>query len=180
MAKLLGLGYPGGPLIESLASEGNASRYKLPRPMLRGNQRQGDPDFYDFSFSGLKTAVGELVKRLESDGVLSSEIANVAAGFQEAAVDVLASKTMRAVKHTGCRRVLVAGGVSANTRLCGELAGRLGAGGQLFHASTRLSLDNAAMVARAARFRYDRGDLAEPDVSASATMTLPGLERRVA
>ncbi len=180
VAKLLGLGYPGGPLIESLASEGNASRYRLPRPMLRGNQRQGDPDFYDFSFSGLKTAVGELVKRLESDGVLSSEIAHVAAGFQEAAVDVLASKTMRAVKHTGCGRVLVAGGVSANTRLCGELAGRLGAGGQLFHASTRLSLDNAAMVARAARFRYDRGDLAEPDVSASATMTFPGLERRVA
>jgi N6-L-threonylcarbamoyladenine synthase len=180
VAKLLGLGYPGGPLIERLASEGKASRYKLPRPMLRGNQKPDDANFYDFSFSGLKTAVAELVRRLESDDVLSSEIAHVAAGFQEAAVDVLASKTMRAVGQTKCARVLVGGGVSANRRLCDELASRLGTEGELFHASTRLSLDNAAMIARAARFHYDRGDVAEPDISASATMALPGLEQSVA
>jgi len=180
VAKLLGLGYPGGPLIERLASEGQPYRHRLPRPMLRSNQQPGDTEFYDFSFSGLKTAVAQLVKRLESDGVLSSEIAHVAAGFQEAAVDVLASKTMRAVEQTGCARVLVGGGVSANKKLCNELARRLGTEGELFHASIRLSLDNAAMIARAARFRHDRGDLAKPDISASANMILPGLERRVA
>ena len=87
---------------------------------------------------------------------------------------------MRAVGQTKCARVLVGGGVSANRRLCDELAIRLGTEGELFHASIRLSLDNAAMIARAARFRYDRGDVAQPDISASATMALPGLKQRTA
>ena len=180
VGKLLGLSYPGGPELERLAESGERTRHPLPRPMLRRNQRPTDPDYYDFSFSGLKTAVVELVGRLEADGVLGPQRPHVAAGFQEAAVDVLASKTMRAVEETGCARVLLGGGVSANQRLRAELSDRLGSGGRLFHATTRLSLDNGAMVARAARFRYDRGDVSTPDASASAAMDFPGLVRRVA
>jgi N6-L-threonylcarbamoyladenine synthase len=180
VAKLLGLPYPGGPEVEQLARAGDPARHKLPRPMLRGHQRPGDDDYYDFSFSGLKTAVAELARRLEGSGSLEAERANVAACFQEAAVDVLASKTMRAVEETGCARVLIGGGVSANGRLREEMAARLGGGGSLFHASPRLSLDNGAMVARTARFRYDLGHVAPPGASASADLAFPGLTRRSA
>ncbi|MGD8319865.1 MAG: tRNA (adenosine(37)-N6)-threonylcarbamoyltransferase complex transferase subunit TsaD [Gemmatimonadota bacterium] len=180
VAKLLGLPYPGGPHVERLAREGDGKRHRLPRPMLRGGQAPEDPDYYDFSFSGLKTAVVELVRRIEERGSMGPERPHVAAGFQEAAVDVLVSKTLRAVEETGCRRVLVAGGVSANGRLREELARRLGADGTVFRASPRLSLDNGAMVARAARFRYDLGEVASDEVSASAALAFPGLRRRSA
>ena len=180
VAKLLGLTYPGGPEIEKEAQSGDRERHKLPRPMLKGNQRPGDASYYDFSFSGLKTAVVDLAGRLEQQGTLLAERPHVAAGFQEAAVDVLASKTMRAVEETGCRRVLLGGGVSANGRLREEFVARLGDSGQLFHASPRLALDNGAMVARAARFRYDRGEVASTDAGARADFPFPGLARTVA
>jgi N6-L-threonylcarbamoyladenine synthase len=180
VAKLLGLPYPGGPVIERLAASGDASRHLLPRPMLARSQRPGDPDYYDFSFSGLKTAVVQLVRSLEADGVLAAERAHVAAAFQAAAVDVLASKTLRAVENTGCSRVLLGGGVSANLALREEVAARLGTGGELYHSSLRLALDNGAMVARAARFRFDRGEVAVPRTSASAAYPFPGLAERVA
>ncbi|HSG49909.1 MAG TPA: tRNA (adenosine(37)-N6)-threonylcarbamoyltransferase complex transferase subunit TsaD, partial [Longimicrobiales bacterium] len=83
VAKLLGLPYPGGPHVERAAREGDGRRHRLPRPMLKGNQEPGDPDFYDFSFSGLKTAVAELVRRLERAGTLADELSHVAAAFQE-------------------------------------------------------------------------------------------------
>ena len=175
VAKLLGLPYPGGPEVQRLAESGDPGRHRLPRPMLRRNQRPGDADFYDFSFSGLKTAVVELVGDLERRGSLASERAHVAAAFQEAAVDALVSKTMRAVEETGCDRVLLGGGVSANTRLRAELEQRLGEGARLFLASPRLSLDNGAMVARAARFRWERGDAAPAELTASASLPFPGL-----
>jgi len=180
VAKLLGLPYPGGPEIERLAALGDASRHRLPRPMLRRGQRLGDPDFYDFSFSGLKTAVVELVGSLEVAGVLDDERAHVAAAFQAAAVDVLATKTLRAVEATGCARVLLGGGVSVNRALRDEISSRLGEEGRSFSASPRLSLDNGAMVARAARFRFDRGDVAALDASASAALAFPGLVRGAA
>jgi N6-L-threonylcarbamoyladenine synthase len=180
VAKLLGLPYPGGPEIEKLARSGDAGRHRLPRPMLRSDQRPGDPDYFDFSFSGLKTAVAELVRRLDADGTLEDERAHVAASFQDAAVDVLAAKTMRAVEEVGCPRVLIGGGVSANGRLREEIADRLGHTGRLFRASTRLSLDNGAMVARTARFRYDLGHVAPVRASASADLAFPGLTRRSA
>jgi N6-L-threonylcarbamoyladenine synthase len=180
VAKLLGLPYPGGPVIERLAAEGDAARHPLPRPMLSGGQRPGDSDFYDFSFSGLKTAVVRLARGLDADGALEAERPHVAAAFQAAAIDVLVSKTLRAVEETGCTRVLLGGGVSANAALREELGARLGPEGALFHSSPRLALDNGAMVARAAHFRFDRGDLAPPDASASAGLAFPGLTRRVA
>ena len=180
VAKMLDLPYPGGPSIQRLAETGERTRYQLPRPMLRRNQRLGDPGYYDFSFSGLKTATVELVRTLNADGVLGPQKPHVAAAFQEAAVDVLATKTMRAVAETGCRRVLIGGGVSANQRLRDELEVRLEGEGRLFLASPRLSVDNGAMVARAARFRFDEGDAVRSDQSASAGFVFPGLMRGVA
>ncbi len=180
VAKLLGLAYPGGPEIERLAGVGERARHRLPRPMLRRDQRPGDAGFYDFSFSGLKTAAVELVRSLEVDGDLGPHRADVAVAFQEAAVDVLVSKTLRAVEQTGCRRVLIGGGVSANQRLRDEFQARLGEDGRLFFSSPRLSADNGAMVARAARFRFDQGGAAAPDLSASAGLAFPGLVRGVA
>jgi N6-L-threonylcarbamoyladenine synthase len=175
VAKLLGLPYPGGPEIERFARSGDATHHRLPRPMLARNQRSDSPDYYDFSFSGLKTAAVELVRSLEATGRLDDERANVAAAFQEAAVDVLASKTMRAVEETGCLRVLLGGGVSANRALREELSRRLGDGGRLFVSTPRLALDNGAMVARAARFRFERGEVAAEHASASASLAFPGL-----
>jgi N6-L-threonylcarbamoyladenine synthase len=180
VAKLLGLPYPGGPQVERAAREGDPRKHRLPRPMLRRNQAPDDPDYYAFSFSGLKTAVVDLVRALEEGGTLPAERANVAAAFQAAAVDVLASKTMRAVEETGCSRVLVGGGVSANRALRDELARRLGPDGRLFHASPRLSLDNGAMVARVARFRYDLGEISGTEATAMADLPFPGLLRRTA
>ena len=176
-AKLLGLPYPGGPAIDKLAREGNPKRFTLPRPMIRGGQTEADEDWYDFSFSGLKTAVATLARALERAGTLDQERASVAAAFQETAVDVLVTKTMRAVDRTGCRRVLLGGGVSANRRLREEMTARLGPGGQVLLASPRLSLDNGAMVARAGAFRLGRGERAPLGASADSSMPFPGLTR---
>jgi len=179
VAKTLQLPYPGGPAVQRLAVEAAGPPLDLPRPMLRSDQRPEDPDYYDFSFSGLKTAVANLVAGLEAGGCLDDERrADVAAAFQEAAVDVLVAKTMRAVEETGCARVLVGGGVSANARLREEMAFRLGPEGRLFRASPRLSLDNGAMVARAGRFRWERGEVAALDTSADASLPFPGMVRR--
>jgi N6-L-threonylcarbamoyladenine synthase len=144
--------------------------------MMRGNQQPADPDFYDFSFSGLKTAVANLVSGLHESGSLTEEKPNVAAGFQMAAVDVLASKTLRAVEDTGCKRVLLGGGVSANGLLRREIRERLGPEGELYVASPRLSMDNGAMVARAALFRLEKGDVGSPEVSADANLPFPDMK----
>ena len=175
VARLLGMPYPGGPAIEAAAAEGDEARYRFPRPMLRRNQSPGDDDFYDFSFSGLKTAVATLVREIEADGSLEPERENIAASFQAAAADVLTAKTMRAVKQTDCPRVLLGGGVSANGRLREALAKRLEPDGLLLHASPRLSLDNGAMVARAGAFRLERGEVASLDASADPNLPFPGL-----
>ena len=175
VAKLLGLPYPGGPEIETVARDGDASRYSFPRPMLRGNQTPRDASYFDFSFSGLKTAVAQEVRAVEGNGAMQAERAHLAAAFQEAAIDVLVTKTMRAVAATGCRRVLLGGGVAANQALRSEMGRRLGPGGQLFHASPRLSVDNGAMVARCAVFRLARGDVAEGSISAEASFPFPAL-----
>ena len=176
VARLLGMAYPGGPAIEAAASGGDGARYRFPRPMLRRNQYPGDDDFYDFSFSGLKTAVVTLVREIEADGSIDREKENVAASFQAAASDVLTAKTMRAVKETDCPRVLLGGGVSANGRLREALAKRLEPDGLLLHASPRLSLDNGAMVARAGAFRLERGEVASLDASADPNLPFPGLK----
>ena len=180
VARLLGMPYPGGTAIEAAASRGDEKRYRFPRPMLRRNQRPGDDDFYDFSFSGLKTAVVTVVREIEEDRPLGPERENVAASFQAAVVDVLTEKTMRAVEEMDCPRVLLGGGVAANGRLREALATRLEPDGVLLNASPRLSLDNGAMVARAGAFRLGRGEIASLDVSPDPNLPFPGLMKAFA
>ncbi|MFL5385360.1 MAG: tRNA (adenosine(37)-N6)-threonylcarbamoyltransferase complex transferase subunit TsaD [Longimicrobiaceae bacterium] len=176
-AKLLGLPYPGGPSIQQAAAAGDPKRHPLPRPLLNRGQQPGDAGYYDFSFSGLKNAVRLRVRGLEAEGRLEEEVPHVAAAFQAAVVDVLASKTMRAVKQTGCRRVVLGGGVANSRALRDELRRRLGKEGALYAPSPRLSTDNAAMIARAGAFRLRRGESAGLELNARADLPFPGLVR---
>jgi N6-L-threonylcarbamoyladenine synthase len=176
-AKILGLPYPGGPSIQQAAAQGDPKRHPLPRPLLNRGQRPGEPDYYEMSFSGLKNAVRLLVRRLEAEGKLAEEVPHVAAAFQAAAVDVLASKTMRAVKQFGCRRVVLGGGVANSRALRDELKRRLGRDGELYAPSPRLSTDNAAMIARAGVFRLQRGEASDLGLNAKADLPFPGLVR---
>ena len=169
VAKILGLGYPGGPVIQKTAKDGNPKTYDFPRPMMH--------EGYDFSFSGLKTAVLTRVRELEAAGKLAQETANVAASFQRAVIDVLVGKTMRAVEAKNCDKVVLGGGVAASQALRAALQEALGANGELYYPSLRLATDNGAMIARAAQFRYERGDVAGLDFTARADMTFPGLVR---
>lgn len=176
-AKLLGLPYPGGPAIEHAASEGDASRYPLPRPLVSSRDRVGDANFYDMSFSGLKTALRDRVQPLHTAGPLDAEVPHLAAAFQHAAVDVLSTKTLRAVEKTGCRRVVLGGGVANSRALRAEISRRLRADGELYVPSARLATDNAAMIARAALFRFGRGEVSGLDLNARADLPFPGLTR---
>ena len=137
-AKLLGLGYPGGPQLASLAERGQAGRFALPRPMLHS----GD---LDFSFSGLKTAVLTQARKLELTG---AEKADLCAEFQAAIVEVLAAKALAALKATGLKQLVVAGGVGANRALRATLdAGTRAAGARVFYPELELCTDNGAMIA---------------------------------
>ena len=176
-AKLLGLPYPGGPAIERAAAAGDPARYRLPRPLLTRRSRVGEPEFYDFSFSGLKTALRERIRAVASERPLEEAVSDLAAAFQDSVVDVLATKTMRAVDTLGCRRVVLGGGVANSRALREALRARLGADGELFHPSPRLATDNAAMIARAAVFHHARGERAGLDLNADAAMEFPGLVR---
>ncbi|TAK85877.1 MAG: tRNA (adenosine(37)-N6)-threonylcarbamoyltransferase complex transferase subunit TsaD [Betaproteobacteria bacterium] len=140
-AKLLGLGYPGGPAVSSLAERGKAGRYRLPRPMI------ASPDF-DFSFSGLKTAVLTLIKSE------SPEPADLARAFVDAVVDVLVAKCTRALESTGLTTLVVAGGVGANKQLRAALD-KQGerCGFDVFYPEPELCTDNGAMIAFAAALK---------------------------
>jgi N6-L-threonylcarbamoyladenine synthase len=177
-AKILGLGYPGGPNIQRQAAEGDPARHRFTRPLLIRSQQPGDADYYDMSFSGLKTALRIRVRDLEAGGALPpDEVPHLARAFQDAVVDVLASKTLRACKQMGCKRVVLGGGVANSRALRGELTRRLGSGGELYAPSPRLSTDNGAMIARTALFRYERGETASLDLNARADLPFPGLTR---
>jgi N6-L-threonylcarbamoyladenine synthase len=191
VAKLLGLPYPGGRPLETLARGGDPSRYRFARPMLRRSQRPDDADYYDLSFSGLKTAVLLAVRAAEAAGVLDEVRPHVARGFQDALVDTLVAKTLRAARHYGRHRIVLGGGVACNEAL--QAAMRAGAGGAsvqrpakaagvaaedpitVFAPSPRLATDNAAMIAAAGAFRVGRGERAPQTFSAHASMPLPGM-----
>lgn len=177
VAKIIGLGYPGGPVIERSAADGDAAAFRFPRPLLARNQRPGDRDYYDFSYSGLKTAVLNQVQALEAEGRLAEAVPDLAASFQAAATDVLVAKTLRAVEEFDCRKVVLGGGVAASRALREKLAEGLGPDGELYAPSPRLATDNAAMIARAALFRYRRGEVAGLDLTARADLPFPGLVR---
>ncbi len=174
-ARMLGLGYPGGPAVERAALAGDAARHPLPRPLLNRGERPGDAAYYDFSFSGLKNALRLKVRALEEAGRLGDEVPHLAAAFQDAAVEVLAQKTLRAVRETGYRRVVLGGGVANSRALRDALRTRLGRGGEVYAPSPRLSTDNAAMIARAALFRWRRGETAGLELNARADLPFPGL-----
>ena len=195
VARRLGLPYPGGPEIQraaersaaahgtaagspaagSTAAGGAAGRFRLPRPMLSRRDLPGDPAYYDMSFSGLKTAAARIAGQLEERSALADAVDDLAAEFQEAVVEVLAEKTRRAVEQTGCRRVVLGGGVARNSRLREGLAERLGSSGELYAPSPRLATDNAAMIAAAAQFRLARGERSPWSLNAEAALAFPGL-----
>jgi N6-L-threonylcarbamoyladenine synthase len=146
-ARMMGLGYPGGPAVQKAAEGGDPHRYKLPRAWLRPS--------WDFSFSGLKTAVLRTVREA-GDGLV---VPDLAASFQEAVVDVLATKTVEAAREHSARSIALAGGVAANLPLRArvqELSARLDNIPVLIP-PVRLCTDNAAMIAAAAHFRFSAG-----------------------
>lgn len=142
-ARLLGLGYPGGPAVARLAEDGNPQRFDFPRPMTN---RPG----LDFSFSGLKTHTRLLAGRLARE-----DHADVAAGFQRAVVDTLAIKCRRALERTRMERLVIAGGVSANRQLREKLDNDLP--GQVYYPELKLCTDNGAMIAHAGWYRRAEG-----------------------
>ena len=148
-AKLLGLGYPGGLAISQLAESGDPLAYKLPRPMLHSKD-------FNFSFSGLKTAVLTVVKNHTSE-LTQQDKANIARGFVDAIVEVLVAKSISALKHSGLKRLVIAGGVGANRQLRDALnAAAAKKGVRVFYPELEFCTDNGAMIAFAGGMRLQR------------------------
>jgi N6-L-threonylcarbamoyladenine synthase len=176
VAKLLGLPYPGGRHIERLAATGDPKRLRFTRPMLRRDQQPTDDDYYDVSFSGLKTAV-----RLSLGATPAPAAADVARAFQDALIETLVEKTARAVRAYSRPRVVLGGGVACNRALVDAMRARLTPFGVTVYApSPRLATDNAAMIARAGLYRFSQGETAGPNLTATATAPIPGLMGGVA
>jgi N6-L-threonylcarbamoyladenine synthase len=177
VANLLGLGYPGGAALERLAREGRPDRFKLPRPMLKELERDG-PNRYAFSFSGLKTAVLRAIRpgqNLADPTHAGNDRADLARAFQDAAIDVLVTKTAHAVQSTGYNLAVVGGGVACNRSLVTALKERLAGAARVSVASPRLNTDNAAMIAAAGAWRLARGERSGWDLEPRDDLPIPGL-----
>ncbi len=164
VANYLGLGYPGGPILDEMAAGGDPGAINFPRAMIR--------DGFDFSLSGLKTAVLNYVKRQRASGGRIN-LSDLAASFQAAVVDVLVSKTMAAAELFGAKRVALAGGVAANSGLrAGFERASSKEGVELFYPSPALCTDNAAMIAAAGHYRYLEGERLPLDANPDPNLRL--------
>ena len=161
-AKLMGLDYPGGPLLAKLAVQGDNKKYKFPRPMT-------DRPGLDFSFSGLKTSAANVIAK---EGSSAQVQADIAASFQQAVVDTLVIKCERALQQTGYKRLVIAGGVSANTSLREQLAALLKRrGGAVYYPRKEFCTDNGAMIALAGYYRLAAGQ--QQDLTIGVTPRWP-------
>jgi len=165
---LLGLTYPAGAAVEQLAATGNPSRFRFPRPLLR--------EGLAFSFSGLKTAV---LRAVRASPDLERDRADLARGFQDAALEVLVEKTARATESLGRPRAVLVGGVACNRTLADRLRHRLRGTAGVVVASPRLNTDNAAMIAAAGAWHLARGEQSGPDLEPFDWKPMPGLIRPV-
>jgi len=170
VATLLGLGYPGGAPLERLAREGKPNRYRFPRPLLGDLTRSDAP--YQFSFSGLKTAVLRAVRASDD---LDRDRADLARGFQDAVLDVLVAKAAHAVEELGYPSAMIGGGVACNRALIQRLGERLAGSARLSVASPRLNTDNAAMIAAAGAWRLAQGERSGWDLEPRDDLPIPGL-----
>jgi len=156
VAKLIGLGYPGGPAIEKAAKKGNKRKFHFPRP---------DPGGLNFSFSGLKTAVLYQYQSLSNEDKISY-INDISASFQDAVIDTLVAKLERASQYTGIKRVGVCGGVSANRRFQERVRGKFQ---DVIFPEKDYTSDNGAMIAAAGYFHLMRGETSQLSIRASGT-----------
>lgn len=164
-AKLLGLGYPGGPKIAAKAQSGDPKRFKFPRPMT-------DRPGLDFSFSGLKTFA---LNTVHNNSPLSEQDkADIALAFELAAVDTLTIKCKRAIEQTKAKHLVIAGGVSANTRLREKLSSSLSA--EVIYAPLELCTDNGAMIAYAGALRLAAGQRSDLGIMTKARWPMDQLE----
>lgn len=168
-AKLIGLPYPGGRHLEALARGGDPARFRFTRPMLHGGQKLGDADYFDVSFSGLKTAV-----LLAVQSGTAADHADIARGFQDALVETLTAKTLRAARAYGRETIVLGGGVACNQALVSAVRAA-SAPSRVFAPSPRLATDNAAMIAATGLFRLARGEADGPALNAFSSRPIPGL-----
>lgn len=166
-AKLLGLDYPGGPRLAKLAEQGTPERFVFPRPMT-------DKPGLDFSFSGLKTAASIAIRDNDDDEQTKADIAHA---FQTAVIDTLIIKCKRALKQTGIKRLVIAGGVSANVQLRSQLERVMqGMKGRVYYPRTEFCTDNGAMIAYAGMQRLKAGQFASLDMKTKPRWPIDSLE----
>ncbi|RXF05897.1 tRNA (adenosine(37)-N6)-threonylcarbamoyltransferase complex transferase subunit TsaD [Pseudoalteromonas sp. PS5] len=167
-AKLLGLDYPGGPQLAKMATQGQPGRFTFPKPMT-------DRPGLDFSFSGLKTAAANTIRNEGDDEQTKADIAHA---FQTAVVETLAIKCKRALKETGIKSLVIAGGVSANTELRQKLERMMqGMKGRVYYPRTEFCTDNGAMIAYAGMQRLKAGQYAPLDMKTKPRWPLDSLEK---
>ena len=176
VARLLGLGYPGGPVVDARAREGNDQAVALPRPRFTGPSRSKPhlEGMTEFSFSGLKSAAVRLLRQRMIEGPLSdAEVSDFCASFQRVVVETLVDRTFAAAATMGAKSVGIAGGVSANSRLRADAAARGAAEGiPVFVPALSLSTDNAAMIAAAGLRRIELGFTSALDFNADPSLVM--------